>query len=222
MSLPSVSKPVVITLIGLLAAAASGSAVDLFDGFKAGWRQAWREQQLATRPTIYMVAADEAGHPVLHATSKSAHAGLLRPVDLNPPARATLRWRWKVRSSLTDNDRERTRGGDDYAARVIVVFETSVWPLRTRALNYVWAAREPVGAVFPNPYTRNVGMIVVRSGEREAETWLQENRDVLADYQGYFGEPATRVSAVAVLVDTDNTGRNAEAWFADLNLESAP
>ena len=220
MTLSFVSKIVVVALSGLLATA--GAAADLFEGFHDGWRRVWREEQLSGRPTIYAVSMDETGRPVLHAKSKSAHAGLLRPLELPTPARATLTWRWKVRGSLAGNDRERTRRGDDYAARVMVVFETSVWPLRTRALNYVWAAQEPVGAVFPSPYTRNVGMIVVRSGEREAGTWRQENRDVLADYQRFFGEPATRISAVAVLVDTDNTGRSAEAWLADLQLEALP
>ena len=103
-----------------------------------------------------------------------------------------------------------------------MVFETSVWPLRTRAINYVWAAHEAVGAVFPSPYTRNVGMVVLRSGDAEAGVWQQERRDVLADYRDFFGEPTTCITAVAVLVDTDNTGKSAEAWFADLSLASSP
>lgn len=177
---------------------------------------------MSARPTLYSVVADETGSSVLHAHSVSAHAGLLRPLGLVAPTSATLRWRWKVPQALTGNDRERTRAGDDYAARVFVVFETSAWPLRTRAINYVWAAREAVGAVFPSPYTRNVGMVVLRSGDAEAGVWQQEHRDVLADYRDFFGEPPTRITAVAVLVDTDNTGKSAEAWFADLSLASSP
>ncbi len=198
------------------------SASDLFEGFKGDWRQKWKEEKLFTRPTVYAVVTDETGQAVLHATSAAAHAGLVRPIDLPSPAQATLRWRWKVPRSLTGNDRERTRAGDDYAARIFVVFETSAWPLRTRCINYVWAAQEPVGAVFPSPYTRNVGMVVVRSGDTEAGVWRSESRDVLADYRKFFGEHATRISAVAILVDTDNTGRTAEAWFAGLWLESTP
>ena len=175
-----------------------------------------------TRPTIYTVVTDETGRAVLQAHSASAHAGLVRPLELPSPVSATLRWRWKVPHALTGNDRERTRAGDDYAARVFVVFETSALPLRTRAINYVWAAHEPVGAVFPSPYTRNVAMVVQRSGDTEAGAWREERRDVLADYRNFFGESPTRLSAVAILVDTDNTGRTAEAWFAGLSLESTP
>lgn len=115
---------------------------------------------------------------------------------------------------------EHERRGDDFAARVMVVFETSPLPLRTRAINYVWAAHEPVGAVFPNPYSSNVAMLVLRSGNAHAREWQIESRDVIEDYRRFFGKSPDRISAVAVLVDTDNTDRVAEAWFAELMLYS--
>lgn len=193
----------------------------LFGEFSAGWKTAWREQNLFSKPTLYEVVTDD-GQRVLHAVSKSANAGLLREVVGPAPAEARLRWRWKVQAPLTGNTRERERAGDDYAARVFVVFETSLNPLRTRAINYVWAASEKTGAVFPSPYTKSVGIVVLRSGDLEAGQWRLENRDVLADYRTFFGEPPRRISAVAVLSDTDNTKGEAEAWFADLILETRP
>lgn len=193
--------------------------LELFDGFKPAWREQWREQRLFAKPTRYEVIT-EAGHAVLHAVSRSANAGLVREVTRLAPAAARLHWRWKVRAALPGNTRERERAGDDYAARVFVVFETSVFPLWTRAINYVWAATEKSGAVFASPYTKNVGIVVLRSGDADAGQWQLEQRDVLADYQAFFGEPPSRISAVAVLVDTDNTASEAEAWFADLILET--
>lgn len=194
---------------------------DLFDGFSEGWRVHWREQSFLTKPTRYEVVRD-GGVPVLHATARDSNAGLHRVCEVNTPTRALLSWRWKIAAPLNGNTRERERAGDDFAARVFVVFEQSVIPLRTRAINYVWAAHEPVGALFPNPYTKNVAMFVVRSGSAEAGRWHHEERDVLADYRRHFGEMPTRITAVAVLVDTDNTGREAEAWFADLKLATVP
>ncbi|MEY2882151.1 MAG: hypothetical protein RLZZ15_4531 [Verrucomicrobiota bacterium] len=191
----------------------------LFEAFSPGWRERWREQSLFSKPTRYDVVTD-GGVPVLHAISQSANAGLVREVVRVAPTDARLHWRWKVRSSLAGNTRERERAGDDYAARVFVVFETSLNPLRTRAINYVWAATEKTGAMFASPYTKSVGIVVLRSGDGEAGGWRDESRDVLADYRAFFGEPAKKISAVAVLVDTDNTKREAEAWFADLVLET--
>jgi hypothetical protein len=193
----------------------------LFDDFSPGWRGRWREQSLFAQPTRYDVVTD-AGRPVLHAASRSANAGLVRELKRPAPAEARLHWRWKVRATLAGNTRERERAGDDYAARVFVVFETSLNPFRTRAINYVWAATEKAGAVYASPYAKNVAIVVLRSGDAEAGAWQAERRDVLADYRAYFGEPATTIGAVAVSVDTDNTQGEAEAWFDDLVLETKP
>jgi hypothetical protein len=202
---------------------ATARGADLFDGFADGWRQHWKLENWFSKPTRYEVATED-GRAVLHATSRDAHAGLVRRIEVASPATARLSWRWKIAAPLTGNTRERERAGDDYAARVFVVFETSLNPFRTRAINYVWAAQEPVGAAYPSPYARTVGIVVVRSGAAEAGRWHAESRDVIADYRRHFGEEPKKISAVAVLVDTDNTGRAAEAWFADLALEtgSAP
>jgi len=194
---------------------------DLFEGFAPGWREHWQEKSLFTRPTIYRAVTD-GDRLVLHASSQQAHAGLLRQIDIPAPESARLRWSWKVRQALDAAADERSRAGDDFTARVFVVFETSFIPLRTRAINYVWASREPVGAIFPSPYTANVAMFVVRSGNVDAGRWCDESRDVLADYRKFFGRSPEKISAVAVLVDTDNTGREAEAWFAGLSLETVP
>jgi hypothetical protein len=211
----------VAALLAAVALSPPAVAADLFDGFGPGWREHWKEERLFTRPTIYRVVTDS-GLPVLHASSQKAHAGLVRRIDLAAPESARLRWSWKVRRSLDAAPDERSRAGDDFAARVFVVFETSFFPLRTRAINYVWASREPAGAMFPSPYTANVAMCVVRSGDADAGRWCAESRDVLADYRRFFGRSPEKISAVAVLVDTDNTGSEAEAWFADLRLETSP
>lgn len=214
-----------VALMGLNALATEapmpGVRLELFNGFARGWRTSWREQNLFGRATIYTVVQDGA-RPVLYARSAAANAGLLRSLPPNLAPSGRLSWRWKVKHPLSGRQSERARAGDDYAARVFVVFEPSWLPLRTRALNYVWAAAESEGAVYASPYTQNVGMFVVRSGSAEAGRWMTETRDVAADYRRFFGSDPTRLSAVAVLVDTDNTGESAEAWFDDLVLEINP
>jgi len=213
--------PLALLLAAVCPAAKGATASgDLFNAFAPGWRDHWREERLFTRPTLYDTV-EESGTIVLHATSHAAHSGLVREINLPHPHAARLHWRWKVSAPLSANRLERTRAGDDYAVRVFVIFETSVIPLRTRAINYVWAAHEPIGSTFPSPYTRNVGMIVLRSGVGEAGQWRHEARDLSRDYESFFGRAPTRISAVAVLVDTDNTGLSAEAWLADLRVEHA-
>lgn len=217
-----VRRLVPLLLSGLLTSGDLSAAVDLFDSLSGDWRSHWREEKLFTRATTYGVETDTTEGHALHATSQAAHAALVRRLQISTPTSATLGWRWKVASAINANDRERTRAGDDFAARVCVVFETSLWPLRTRSIHYVWSATQPVGTVYPSPYSANVGMVVLRSGNADAGVWQFEQRDVLADYRRCFGKTASVISAVAVLVDTDNTGQSAEAWFARLSLDSVP
>lgn len=42
---------------------------------------------------------------------------------------------------------------------------------------------------------------------------------MLADYESFFGEPAAVISAVAIMVDADNTAQVAEAEFTGLFWE---
>ena len=72
---------------------------------------------------------------------------------------------------------ERTRAGDDYAARVYVVFSGGLAFWRIRAINYVWSGNQPVGSSWPSAYANNVCMIVVQSGLKQASQWVNEQRN---------------------------------------------
>ena len=62
--------------------------------------------------------AREAGHPVLHAESECSASGLLLPLaDVDLTATPRLGWRWRVDQAVAPPD-ERSRAGDDFAARV--------------------------------------------------------------------------------------------------------
>lgn len=186
----------------------------------------WREQRLPLRDsTLYTWVDPEGGQPGepagpwLQGRSVRSASGWIRPCALMRPRVLRLTWRWRVAFALA-HEGERTRAGDDYAARVIVVFETSPLPLRTRSLAYVWAAREPRGAEFASPYSGRTGTIVLRSGASDAGVWVSEERDVLADYRRFFGREPDKVSAVAFMVDTDDTDAAATAWLAGLTAVS--
>jgi hypothetical protein len=175
-------------------------------------------------PTDYTVEASAAGEVVVKGLSDAGNRSRYRKLKIDYPASAKLTWRWKVGSTLQGVPAERTKGGDDFAARVFVVFEDSWIPTRIRAINYVWAAREPIGTQFNSPYSKNVHNIVLRtsSDDPASGTWVEEERDVWADYVACFGEAPSILNAVAIMVDTDNAKRTATAWFANLIMEINP
>jgi hypothetical protein len=189
----------------------------LEERFEEGWDERWQEQKLAWRKTQFRVVEQDED-PVLRADSQRAAAGLWRAVTLDAPASGSISWRWKVERPVQRSGREREKRGDDYAARVFVVFGGAFADPDTRAVCYVWAKDLTVGSTFPSPYTENVAMIVVESGDSLVGEWVRVERDFVSDYREFFGEPPATVSAVAVMVDTDNTWSEARTFFDDIVL----
>jgi hypothetical protein len=64
-------------------------------------------------------------------------------------------------------------------------------------------------------------MWVLRSGAGEAGRWVRERRDLRADFRRAFGELDGRLTGIAVAADTDNTGEEAHAGFADFRFVAA-
>jgi len=187
-------------------------------------------------PDTRYTLVDEGGAVVIQAEAVASMSGLVRA--LQPPAAgpSRLQWRWRIERPLANADMTQ-KAGDDYAARVYVLFdyprERLPWatraklalaealygqPVPTAALNYVWDNRQPVGTIKPNAYTERVRMVVLESGTAKAGQWISESRDLNADFRAAFGEDAPPVSGVAIATDTDNTGETARAWFGDLEL----
>lgn len=209
-------------LLGILPCAGSSIVVerDLFDDFQPGWSDSWMVKALASRATRFDAVTRD-GETALRAASQASAAAFWRRLDVKRPTELKLSWRWRIDRGLVGNDQERTRQGDDYSARVLLTFGPGVFGRRTRALCYVWADGEPAGSVFPNPRTDNVATIVLQSGRDKWGSWVRERRDVLADYEAAFGAATEEVTAIAVIVDTDDTESAAVAWFDDVSMEYA-
>ncbi len=59
-------------------------------------------------------------------------------------------------------------------------------------------------------------MIAVQSGLKQAGQWVNEKRNIRIDYQHIFGEKTRKIDAVAIMTDTDNSGKSATAWYGDI------
>ena len=212
-------KPLAITLLVIIAMTtivqADTIAVSHFEteGL-AGW-----ERKSFKGETDYSIVR-EGGRAVVRARSSAAASGLFRKVQLDPLQYRYLRWKWKVAEPLVGGA-EKTKAGDDYSARVYVVFP-GIFFWQTKAINYVWSGRLPKEESFPNPYTRNAMMVVVESGPEKAGVWVTEQRDILADYRRLFGGEPRQLGAIAVMTDTDNTGGEALAWYGDIAISTLP
>lgn len=188
----------------------------LIDDFDQGIGSHWQRKSFKD-DTHYTSIPDERGGQVLQAQSKAAASGLFVERKFHLEDWPVLAWRWKIADTLPNGDATR-KEGDDYAARLYVVFPHWLF-WKTRTINYIWANKLPQGEVIDNPFTANAQMLAVESGNAKAGQWVEERRNVLADYRHIWGEEPPEVGAIAIMTDTDNTGGEALAWYDDLRLE---
>jgi hypothetical protein len=151
------------------------------------------------------------------ATSVDSASALWLPMETDLSENVWLNWKWKVTRGLSHAG-EREKPGDDYAARVFVSFDPDPFSKDSRAICYVWASEEPVGSLYPSPYSSNVVTIVLKNGDDHFGVWSSEKRNLSEDYRRAFGTSPQQLHALAVMVDTDNTGSRATAWFSDFAL----
>ena len=195
----------------------------------------------APHPTKYaLVRDDELGSTVLEGSANAAAGALIYRFDGDARISSVLRFKWKPGSLITSSD-PRTKGGDDYVARIYVTF--AVDPERASvkekaenavahvlygetpphaALSYVFTHKAALGAVITSPYTQRVKKIVVDADPASIGKWKSFSRDIYDDYKRAFGDEPTRISGIAIMVDTDNTGESTSARFGDITLSSRP
>jgi len=206
----------ILLLIFLLLSGTGIAETLLIDDFDQGLRAGWQEKSFSGH-TRYRVVA-EGGGQVLQADSRDAASGLVYEIKADPRQLPILSWRWKVAGTVPGGD-ERSKQGDDYAARIYVIFPHWFFP-KTKTLNYIWANRLPQGEHIPNPFTGNAIMLAVESGPGQAGEWISERRNVFQDYRQVFGNDPPTIGAIAIMTDTDNTGSTATAWYDDIRLSS--
>ena len=161
----------------------------------------------------------------LKAFSRSAASGLVLKKAININKTPYINWRWLIENRLTPLA-ERTKKGDDFAARIYVVIDGGWRFWNTLSLNYVWSSNQAEGLVWDNPFAgANVKMLSVRGQDSAVATWYEERRNVYNDLIAVFGdkgsEEANReaysvIDVVAIMTDTDNSEKEVTAYYGDI------
>lgn len=192
-------------------------SIRLIDDFELGLNSEWQIERFDGE-TEYSVEQHN-GNSVLQARSQGTASALLHETTYSLQDYPYLSWRWKIEDTLPQGD-ARTKQGDDYAARIYVVFPHWFFPL-TRSINYIWANQLPRGSHLPSTYTANSVMVAVESGRDNRGQWRLERRNVLEDFRRLFGEEPPAVGAIAIMTDSDNTQGSALAWYDDIRIEQS-
>jgi len=205
----------IITLMLFLMTTPCSAAEMTVGKFSAEDLSGWNDKPFKGKTTYELAKNDEKN--VLKAHSVKAASGLIKKLSVDSKKFPILRWSWKIEHTLKKED-IKTKKGDDFAARVYVVFpRTFFW--RMRAINYVWAAKMPKDSFAPSPYTSNSIIVAVESGDEKVGTWVSEERNIYEDYKKMFGEEPPLLGGIAILTDTDNTQDEVTAYYGDIFLQ---
>ena len=188
----------------------------VLDNYREGLSSKWVEKSFKGR-TQYEVT-QENNLRCIKAVSHSTASGLYYEINYETEKYPLLHWRWKVDHVLL-NGNALIKEGDDYAARIYVVFPSILF-WKTKAINYIWANKLPRGTAVVNPYSSNAIMIAVESGSSKTGQWIEEERNVFEDFREHFKQDPPRVGAIAIMTDTDNTGEKAVAWYGPIRILS--
>jgi hypothetical protein len=167
----------------------------------------------------------------LVARSNSSASGLASKNKFDVYDFPRLAWRWKIENVYIKGNAKK-KSGDDYPVRLYVMFEFEPEqasfservkfglyktlygkypPVNT--LNYIWANREHGKTMITNTYTDRSKMIVLRSGDKDAGSWVVEKANVFDDYRMAFGKDPPRNAKIAVMNDSDNTGESSTSYI---------
>jgi hypothetical protein len=207
-------------------------------GQKLAWTkgQNWHAYNLPSkRPTTFSNVQMDGRDAVLAVADASA--SLLRQQLSIPASELTqVKFSWKV-PQLIDAADLALREGDDSPVRIVLTFDgnRSNWSTKNTMLSelsqlltgeelpyatlmYVWCNKRAAGTVIHNPRTDRIRKMVVESGSKNLNQWLDYERNIAADFEKAFGEKPGALVGMALMTDTDNTRSQARAYYGPVSL----
>jgi len=220
----------------------SAAKVTAFSGATPGgaYPGAWREVAFSKfrKPTKYTLI-DDCGTTVVEAAADGSSSGLAEALDIDPHQYPWLTWRWKA-PVLTPGIDNTKRATDDAPVRIEVSFDgdmkkvpldDKVFFFQVKALTgldmpyatleYVWGAGAPPETVIVNTWTSRIRMLMLEVGSEHAGQWVTETRNVYEDYKRAYDEEPGKITAVAIVTDTDATGAKTTGYYGDIAFLSA-
>jgi hypothetical protein len=201
-----------------------------------GWRILTLPRQ--TKPLTQFSAEVVDGRSAVRVEAMKSYAHLMHPMN-NAVPHGRLSWSWRMQLPNASTDL-RLRAGDDVAAKVCASFDmpleqvpflerellrfvraTVSDPVPAATLCWVWGGKEKHEELLPSPFSKRLRYIVLRNTSDPTAAWLDESRDVVADFKRAFGDEALQVPplmGVSVGADADNTAGHSIAHVNGLRF----
>lgn len=181
------------------------------------------DQYIGWKPYVFKgeTKYEELSEGTLHASCTDTASAFYQEKVVDLLKTPVLQWSWKV-EGVHPQLLEREKSGDDYPARVYVVYTPSrLMPWRTLAIDYVWSNNQKIGSVWPNAFTKNAVMVALQSGKPQSgHEWKHESRNVKQDFKEFFDIDLDTIDGVAIMTDCDNAGLPMTGFYKNIYFSS--
>lgn len=199
----------------------------------------WRHHRLPGKAATLFEYAYKDGRDTLAAKAVSSASMLHRKLRIPPAELGHVQFSWKVPELIAAADTA-SREADDSPVRVILAFEGDRKSFSAKnamlselslaltgeklpyaTLMYVWCNKRAPGTVITSARTDRIRTIVVESGPKKLDRWLDYERNIRADFERAFGEAPGALVGVAIMTDSDNTKTTVRAWYGPVKFGPA-
>ena len=177
----------------------------------------WEHKSFVGNTAYNVVYDEQIQRDVIRANSNHTASGLFFEEKIDLDKTPWLNWSWRIEKfPMVGN--ERTKSGDDFAARIYIVAQDGWTFLSTKAISYVWSKQAHTNDVWPNPFAHSSAMMLAVRGREDGNSWVTEKRNIKADLQKLFGKEIRYIKAIAIMTDTDNSNSTAISYYSDIRL----
>ena len=171
----------------------------------------WELKENEGTPQISIIK--EGNDPVLHLLSDKASFGITKEIEVDLKEYPFLNFRWKAMELPTGGD-FREKKTDDQAGQLYVVFGT--FKLTAKIVGYLWENKAPKHTTGVSPAWGKTRLIVLQSGTEKIGTWMQEKRNLYADYKELFGKEPSKTSLISIFINSQHTKSRAECYYGEI------
>lgn len=215
---------------------ASIAPQNLLESGPAREKPTWQHYTLpGKRPADYSFVRLD-GRDAMAVTAVSAASLLRQKVRIEPQELAQIKFSWKVPELISLADLA-VRENADSPVRIVLAFEgdrskfsaknamlselshtMTGEPLPYATLMYVWCNWRAPGTVITSARTDRIRKMVVESGAKNVNMWMDYDRNIRADFEKAFGEAPGALVGIGIMTDSDNTRTTTRAWYGQVKL----
>jgi hypothetical protein len=195
-------------------------SVEPIQGFSfpdSGSLKAW-EEKIFKGKVAYDIEKD-GDLAYVKAKSDKAASALYYRISVDAKKRyPVITWKWRAKEFPTKKFEEslNKENEDDFAARFYVIFP-AMFITNYKVLEYVWAEKLSPDTIGTSPYSKNIKLMVLRTGVDKNNEWFTEERDIVSDYTRMFGTPPeANIGAIAFMTNAEHTLSSAEALYDEI------